>query len=566
VASSLALYNPAGKVGLGQNPFGKDVANMELYRALARHGGYDPFWVVTHGGVGDDQLKQAFDPQGQAGGAIRGAHIFQQDIVAGAGALLRGFPRLTDVAWLRRRVVGDGAYSLLGLIHTLAPPAIRQEIAAHAVAPLQPWDALICTSPSVQKAVGDMFDAYGEHLAQRLGVSPGGVGGGALVRPQLPLVPLGVDAGRFKALADRPDARARRRAAFGLGEDDILVLWVGRLSFFEKAFPQAMLQAAQQAAQSLKAEAAGARVCFVQAGWFPHADNAVQYDAAAKAYAPSVQVEIFDGNDREGLGELWAAADIFISLVDNIQETFGITPVEAMAAGLPVVASDWDGYRYTVRDGEEGFLIPTLGGPADGIGARMAGPHQLLLESYQTYVGAIAQHTAVHVGRAAKALSELIASKDLRRRMGAAGRARVAAMFDWPVVAAGYGALVDELAAIRAAGRAGAAAAGGLDPVRGDPFRDFAHFATEVLADDTPLRLASGASEAALRATQGLELDRTYNGYRANIDECLQAFGLVERGEAATVGEVLARMPPGRRQAMQLGLAWMCKRGLLDWL
>ena len=40
-----------------------------------------------------------------------------------------------------------------------------------------------------------------------------------------------------------------------------------------------------------------------------------------------------------------------MSLADNIQETFGLTPVEAMAAGLPCVMSDWDGYRDTVRDG-----------------------------------------------------------------------------------------------------------------------------------------------------------------------------------------------------------------------
>ena len=29
-----------------------------------------------------------------------------------------------------------------------------------------------------------------------------------------------------------------------------------------------------------------------------------------------------------------------------------------MAAGVPVVVSDWDGYRYTVSDGVEGFLVP----------------------------------------------------------------------------------------------------------------------------------------------------------------------------------------------------------------
>lgn len=43
-----------------------------------------------------------------------------------------------------------------------------------------------------------------------------------------------------------------------------------------------------------------------------------------------------------------------------------------MAAGLPVVASDWAGYRYTIRDSTEAFLVPTLGGPFGvGIGLRI---------------------------------------------------------------------------------------------------------------------------------------------------------------------------------------------------
>ena len=51
MAKSLAIYNPTGKVGLGQNPFGKDVANMELYQALTRYGGYDPLTILTHAAV-----------------------------------------------------------------------------------------------------------------------------------------------------------------------------------------------------------------------------------------------------------------------------------------------------------------------------------------------------------------------------------------------------------------------------------------------------------------------------------------------------------------------------------
>ena len=48
-----------------------------------------------------------------------------------------------------------------------------------------------------------------------------------------------------------------------------------------------------------------------------------------------------------------------MSLVDNPQETFGLAVAEAMAAGVPLVVSDWNGYRDLVRDGIDGFRVPT---------------------------------------------------------------------------------------------------------------------------------------------------------------------------------------------------------------
>ena len=56
--------------------------------------------------------------------------------------------------------------------------------------------------------------------------------------------------------------------------------------------------------------------------------------------------------------ELYNAADVFTSPIDNLQETFGLTPLEAMSCGVPQVVSDWDGYKDTVEDGITGFRIP----------------------------------------------------------------------------------------------------------------------------------------------------------------------------------------------------------------
>lgn len=552
LTSRLAIYHPAGAMGVRKNPFGMDVANFELFRALALHGGYERLDVLAHMAATPEQLA-ALTAGATTSTRLVLNSILDQRVAAQAGAVLRGRPEISDLAWLRRRTVGDRGYSLVGLIHTLAPPAVRQTIASTALAPVQSWDALICTSPAVQSATRRMLEEWCDHVNERFG-------GDAAPMPKLPLIPLGVDQAAVTASTGRPGARATLRAELGLGEADALVLWVGRFSFFEKAFPQPMFRALEEAAQATRA-----KVAFVMAGWFPdEKTHRPQYEAAARAYAPSVTIRFVDGNDRAGLGDLWAAADIFLSLVDNIQETFGITPLEAMAAGLPVVASDWDGYRYTVRHGREGFLIPTLGGPSPALGQALGARHMLGMDAYQVYVGSVAQYTAVNVGLAAKALAELIASPELRRRMGAAGKARVREAFDWPVVVGQINALLAELGAARAAS-AGPVARHVANPVKGDPFRDFAGFASGVYSLEMTLRARPGIAQADLARSAELDLDRFADIWRASPEECGQALQLLLDGEAQTPRAILEGFPVERRRAVELGLMWMMKLGMIDW-
>lgn len=51
--------------------------------------------------------------------------------------------------------------------------------------------------------------------------------------------------------------------------------------------------------------------------------------------------------------------DIFVSLVDNPQESYGLTPLQAMAYKKPVVISRWTGYKDLIEDGKSGFLVDT---------------------------------------------------------------------------------------------------------------------------------------------------------------------------------------------------------------
>ncbi len=187
--------------------FGKDIANLELLRAFAQFGDYDHLHISTHRLASADELVANL-LEGAPGPRITTSTIMAQDGPAVAGTLFQGQPSLSELAWLRRRAVGDKAYSLIGLIHTIAPPVMREYIAESAIGPVQDWDAQICTSPSVRDAVEGMFDQWNDYLQHRFG-------GERRPRPRLPVLPLGVDGGTFAALADRPDARAPFGQAWG---------------------------------------------------------------------------------------------------------------------------------------------------------------------------------------------------------------------------------------------------------------------------------------------------------------------------------------------------------------
>jgi hypothetical protein len=232
-----------------------------------------------------------------------------------------------------------------------------------------------------------------------------------------------------------------------------------------------------------------------------------------------------------------------------------------------VVVSDWDGYRATVRHGIDGFRIPTLGGPSGGIGQELAARHTVGLSSYQDYVGAVAQHTAVDVEAAAEGLARLAGDSLLRQRMGQAGQQRVQECFAWPVVINQYVALFAELEAIRAS--APADPSRWLHPLRGDPFADFSHFATVPLAPSTLLAPALESSQR-LEPEQVLarcsRLDLIYAGCHASDAELRQLLVRIDQQSPVSVHDLLVSHHPSRHQALAMGLVWLAKLGAIRWL
>ena len=204
------------------------------------------------------------------------------------------------------------------------------------------------------------------------------------------------------------------------------------------------------------------------------------FEQGIQALCDTVTVSYVRHGDLEFPDGAWAAGDIFCSLPDNIQESFGLTPVEAMAAGLPVIASDWNGYRETVRDGVDGFLIPTFMPPAEA-GEVIAYRYFAGQFTYGDYLGATSQATSVDLTALTESILALAGDRNLRRSMGEAGKRWAQENFEWSRVITSYETLWQELARRRASGNAAASGATSAlhHPSRPDPFKMFSGFPTK---------------------------------------------------------------------------------------
>lgn len=411
------------------------------------------------------------------------------DLLAQVGTLYLPGPGLDAMARLRLHA-GPAAYSVVGVTHTTASHRAMDAITGMLSAPVMPWDALICTSSAVAATVQVLLDAELEHLRWRFGSQL------QATLPQLPVIPLGVHCADFElSETDRSAARQTLQIA----ADEIVVLYVGRLSFHAKAHPHAMYAGLQAAAKS-----SGKKITLIQCGWFGNKAIDASFADGAAQFCPEVRSLFIDGRDPALRRQCWAAADLFVSLSDNIQETFGLTPIEAMAAGLPVLVSDWDGYKDTVRDGIDGYRIPTWMPPA-GTGADLARRYEAGIDTYDLYCGLTCQTAVLDWRALVERLLALVTDPALRQRMGAAGKARARQLFDWTVVYRQYQSLWGDLGRMREQAHVDPMQQGylrgapSLAPARGDPYSCFAHYPSATIAPTTLVDLRPDASLASYR-------------------------------------------------------------------
>jgi glycosyltransferase involved in cell wall biosynthesis len=205
------------------------------------------------------------------------------------------------------------------------------------------------------------------------------------------VIPYGVDTSAF---SPAPDQRSIWRQRLGIPEAAPLLLGVGRMAT-KKGF-QVLIEILPE----LLAGNSGLRVVLAGGG-----DLLDGFRAAAQPWADRV---FFPGAVlRDTLPDLYRAADLFTlpAVHDSKGNVDGLPNVilEAMASGLPVVASRISGIPLAVEDGETGLLVPERD------------PEALL-----------------------GALRRLLADPDSARAMGERGRRKAEAELTWDAVAARY--------------------------------------------------------------------------------------------------------------------------------
>ncbi len=483
--------------------------------------------------------------------------IHRGDMAAKArhGSVLQLDPDIGSQAWIRRH--GDERdFSLIGLTHSLVDKEVIRRINSLITSPVFEWDALICTSIAAKNCISNILDARIMQL-NRLGIK-------AKKPPlKMPVVPLGVDQSYFGSLRNENAKRQEHRRKLNINESDVVFLHYGRIDPFTKSHYIPLLLSIQQAAISISSQK---RLVLMMAGTYTDSKLPQKITKAAKEIAPNIEVRVLDAGLERWATAPWQVADVFISLADNVQETFGLTPVEAMACGLPVIVSDWSGYKDTVVDNVCGFRIATtFPSPDDGLGVFFGELYSANIDPYPLYLARIAQLTSVDLRSLTSAIKLLVIDPDRRKRMGENGQKLVSTVFEWSVVLRQHAELSAELALIRKTQKTERLRQSRREPASAlvpDATKIYSGFATRVLHDDT---ICSADSSSFPISLEFLYSNDHYTYLRGGLLDLSDTRDILQgvSTKGTSLRKIIEQKPNVHPNLVRATCLWLAKFGLL---
>lgn len=285
------------------------------------------------------------------------------------------------------------------------------------------YDGIVCTSEASKKVIKNMITQIKKFYDRR----------SIKINTDIPLyrIPLGVDSENTFF----PREKKVLRKFLRLPEEGTIFLWMGRLSEVDKADLSILLRVFSKLITKNK----NLPVYLVIAG-----DDKYNYSqqilSLVSLYKLSNAVIVITSIPYLIPPLYYAACDVFLSPVDSLQESFGLSLLEAMASGLPVIASDWNGYKDIIKNNETGYLVKTIWGNV--------GREESSLSSFDNWIDQhyyLSQSIVVDDNELLYYMQLLLTNEKLRKKMSDLSRKRAMEIFNWKGIIRKYEEMWSEL-------------------------------------------------------------------------------------------------------------------------
>jgi D-inositol-3-phosphate glycosyltransferase len=232
------------------------------------------------------------------------------------------------------------AWPVIGMTHDLFDRDVYKSLFLYSEN-RRKGDVVVCASRTAQTIIRHYLNRIESSVRDQLEI-------------ELPVVPHGID---IDAIKRAPKETARR--ALGIPNDARVFLYFGRLSIWQKADLCGLIRcfANQFGTSSNQLILAGGAI-------HPEKNIEIQIIMAELASSGCKNISVMMNVDRHQKAALFSAADVFVSPSNSLQEVFGLSLVEAMLYQLPVIATNWSGYREIVLESYSGHLIEARWAPS----------------------------------------------------------------------------------------------------------------------------------------------------------------------------------------------------------